>query len=243
MTKIISQIILFNVLAVLVTLHISKAGHGPKQLVSLNRACLSGPPAGRQGRQVFSSEDTIKKKCFDTILCPNEYISEYDFRSQSYTTLLSQGDTLNYTFIAYSKQDFRIIVCGEASLGNIRYKVVEPERKIISKVKKVNENEEIIYKLDEFGEMILGSDDKPVVLSKEILRDTIWDKTILIEETPLFDSENNQGKKFWDVKNMNRTKRLTVKIKIDGDNKNNSGCVNILVGRKYSNPFRLSGKH
>lgn len=192
---------------------------------------------------IFSAgQDSVMKHCPDSVICQNTAMTQFDCRSQSYSTILSQGDTLRFIFIVYTRQDFRIMACCEAALGNISYQIIEPDREIANKIKKINENEEIILKLDEYGEQVLGSDDKPVVLSREILRDTIWDKQIKINETILYDSENNKGTNYFDIINNDRTKRLMIKIKVNGSDKTVSGCVSILIGRKYSNPFKLSNK-
>lgn len=190
----------------------------------------------------FSKTDTIHNLCPDSIVCQNSDMAQFDCRSQSFSTQLTQGDSLHFVFIVYTRQDFRIMACSESSLGTVSYQIVEPVRDIAYKIKKTNENEEIIYKLDEYGEQILGSDDKPVILSKEILRDTIWDKRVTVKETVLFDSEKSDGKNYYDIINNDRTKRLMIKLKVNGSDKNVTGCVSILVGRKYSNPFNISGK-
>lgn len=188
------------------------------------------------------NKDSVLKHCPDSIICQNSEMEQFDCRSQSYSTQLTQGDSLRYIFIVYTRQDFRITACCESALGNISYQIVEPVRDVVQKVKKVNENEEIIFKLDEYGEQILGSDDKPVILSKEVLRDTIWDKCVSINKTILYDSENSQGKNYFDIISNDRTKRLMINLKVNGSDKNISGCVSILVGRKYTNPFKLSNQ-
>lgn len=193
----------------------------------------------RGGALVFMAGDSSQVSCSDTLSWPVKDFTQHDCRSQSYYTALGSGDTLNLTFIVYSGQDFRIGAFCDRSLGGISYRIIEPERENIQKVKKVNENEEIIYKLDEYGEQILGSDDKPVVLSKEILRDTIWDKSVVIHETVLYDSENSGGVAYYDLLNLGKTKRLTVKLRVNENNQGTRGCVAILIGRKYSSPFKI----
>ncbi len=186
--------------------------------------------------------DSIKIICNDTGSWETSNFKGYDYRSQSYYTSLQQGDSLNITIIVYAKQDFRITALCDKSLGSISYKIVEPNRENISKINKINENEEIIYKLDEYGEQILGGDDKPVVLSKEILRDTIWDNTVIVHETILYDNETSDGISFYDIKNLEASKRLVIKLKVNGNTVETRGCVAILVGRKYVSPFKIANK-
>ena len=190
----------------------------------------------------FTSGDTaIQNNCKDTFLCNSSEMQNYDFRSQYATFNITPGDSLTCTIILYAKQNFRIMVCGDAGYNNINFKVIEPSRETIQKVNKINESEEIIYKLDEYGEPVLDSDDKPVVLSKDILRDTIWDKTVLQHETLLFEGSSG-GKNFFDISKNETTRRVLIKIFTSGTKTTTPSCVSIMVGRKYNKPFQISAQ-
>lgn len=185
------------------------------------------------------NKDSAGIVCKDTILCTVENNDNYNYGGQSISTSLRTGDSVKITFIAYAGHDFRVFACGDNQLGSLSFKISEPVRTISSKISKINENEEIIYKLDEFGEQVFGSDDKPVILSKEIIRDTIWNKNVNTNETIIFNSSDS-GSKFWESQKQQKTKRLIVTIYSHASTGNNYGCCTLMIGRRYTDPFRIS---
>ncbi|OFY82167.1 MAG: hypothetical protein A2275_00160 [Bacteroidetes bacterium RIFOXYA12_FULL_35_11] len=133
------------------------------------------------------------------------------------------------------------MVCGDQGYSSVNFKISEPNRETLQKVNKINESEEIIYKLDEYGEPVLGSDDKPVVLSKDVLRDTIWDKSVLLHETILFEGTSN-GKNFFDIPKNEKTRRINIIVYTTGAKSTSPSCVSIMVGRRYNKPFQISAQ-
>ena len=182
---------------------------------------LSSNSIGKVSDKTKSDDTTANASCKDTFFCT--------------------GDSMVCTVILYSKQDFRIMVCGDQGYSSVNFKISEPNRETLQKVNKINESEEIIYKLDEYGEPVLGSDDKPVVLSKDVLRDTIWDKSVLLHETILFEGTSN-GKNFFDIPKNEKTRRINIIVYTTGAKSTSPSCVSIMVGRRYNKPFQISAQ-
>lgn len=66
----------------------------------------------------------VKKKCLPKI-------SPFTQNGQMNTTTLSPGQktSLNLTF--YSGQDYRILVCGEPILGDLSFKILDMQKKVV----------------------------------------------------------------------------------------------------------------
>jgi len=125
-------------------------------ILSLMLICLSS--------KSFSQCD--KKK-----LCKDD-MGDFDYSSQSSFAKLSPGDTATIKIVVYSGKNYRIMVCGDPKLGDIKYKIVTPIRKTSKITYTVNKkqvtNKELKpdangfvydnsgnkYKLDENGSLI-----------------------------------------------------------------------------------------
>ncbi len=71
----------------------------------------------------------LKKKCMPKI-------QPFQLNGQANTSTLSSGQktSLNLTF--YSGQDYRIVVCGQQQLGDLSFKVLDMNKKVVFDSKK-----------------------------------------------------------------------------------------------------------
>lgn len=69
-------------------------------------------------------------QCGKKIMCKEEDMGdEFDYSSQSSFATLSPGDTATVKLVVYSGKQYRIMVCGDAKLGEVPFKIVTPVRK------------------------------------------------------------------------------------------------------------------
>lgn len=89
-----------------------------KALVAIGIMAFSGTLATAQ------CNTFVKKKCLPKI-------SPFTQNGQMNTTTLSAGQktSLNLTF--YSGQDYRILVCGEPVLGDLTFKILDMQKKVV----------------------------------------------------------------------------------------------------------------
>lgn len=71
----------------------------------------------------------VKKKCMPKI-------SPFTQNGQMNTTTLSSGQKTSMNLTFYSGQDYRILVCGEAVLGDVSFVVMDMQKKVVFDSKK-----------------------------------------------------------------------------------------------------------
>jgi hypothetical protein len=118
-------------------------------------------------------------QCDHKTICKEDF-GDFDYSSQSSYAKLSPGDTATVKIVVYSGKAYRIIVCGEKSLGDFKYKIVTPVRKGKRSftVKERNINEQLLkpdangyvydnsgnkYKLDADGNLVETRSAKNIV--------------------------------------------------------------------------------
>lgn len=181
---------------------------------------------------VIGKEARCAKKNF----CKSKDMGDYDYRSQTHSALLSPGDTARLKIVVYSRQKYRLLVCGDDDLVGIRFNVYDLFRKTKRTYKTKKTGEKDVYKLDEYGEEVLDDDDDPIIIRTEPVYDTIWTTKSFYEKKLLFDSEKDavEGKRYWE-KSIAKTKRLLVEVIVPpegGDPEEVEGCVSMMIGRK-----------
>lgn len=174
-------------------------------------------------------------RCAKKTLCKSKDMGDYDYRSQTHSALLSPGDTARLKIVVYSRQKYRLLVCGDDDLVGIHFNVYDLFRK--SKrtytTKKTGEKK-YIYQLDEYGQEVLDDDDEPILIRTELVYDTIWTTKSFYEKKLIFDSENNDtGSPYWE-RSIAKTKRLLVEVIVPegGDPEKVEGCISMMIGRK-----------
>lgn len=178
--------------------------------------------------QYINAQDCLKKR-----FCDREDFEDYDYRSQSYGAYLAPGDTSRVNFVVYSKQDFRVLVCGEGNLGDVQFRIIKPVREHVREIKTINEEEIIEYEMDEWGSELLDDDGNPVIKSKEVLRDTVWESKVEKKEIIIYDSKKSD-ETYWEQKDITKTSRMFVEVIVPPGDPDNAGCVAIMIGRKFS---------
>ena len=67
-------------------------------------------------------------QCDKKKMCKDD-MGDFDYTSQSSYAQLSPGDTATVKIVVYSGKAYRIMLCGDPVLGDIKYKIVSPVRK------------------------------------------------------------------------------------------------------------------
>lgn len=156
---------------------------------------------------IATSINLYGQKCSKKKYSKKEDLSDFDYRSQSTFTELASGDTLHVKIVVYSKQEYRIIPCGDPKLGKIRMKVISPEKRIKRKIKKIQPN-----------------------ANNPSKNDTLWTSKVVTTNTVVFNNATNNDR-FWQFPAKN-TRLLILEITAPEGKKDYSGCINTLVGHK-----------
>ena len=191
---------------------------------------------------IGTTKKSYSQKCGRDSFCDIESLDEYDFRAQSFDALLSPGDTSRIKFVAYSKQDFSVMVCGDPTLGDIHFRILQTirkTRKIITDT--IITAGEVEYEMDEDGYEVLDDNDDPIIISKEedeieYVYGTVVEKTELV----VYDNHINT-EEYWKQR-IKKTKRLVVEIIIEDGDEENIACVNTLIGRKFTKSSKFHKK-
>lgn len=194
------------------------------------------PIYSQQQRNCPSTLKDIQK------LYPGIPFLDFDYRGQSSNAYLQQGDTVDYDVVLYAYKDYRIMVCGEEQLGNVKFAIYQKTKEPIRQVKQINTIEpQTVYKVDENGEMMYDDNYQPIVDKEKtttvVTYDTVWENKFNKKEVLVFE---NKTKNFWDIKSVEKTTNYVIRVMIPyttnlpegADIYDISGCVNILVGHK-----------
>ncbi|PKP21465.1 MAG: hypothetical protein CVU05_06725 [Bacteroidetes bacterium HGW-Bacteroidetes-21] len=161
-----------------------------------------------------------------------ENFGDYDYNSQSSFASLAPGDTSRANVVLYANQTYRIFVCADPSLGDVKYQVILPERKTSRRIDQIKKDTVVTYKTDEYGEYMYDDLGNMVVQSKTVVVDTTWITERFTFEKVLYDNKNNKSGKPYFEYAPKKSGRLQVKIQVPGGDPENQSCVNIYVGRK-----------
>ena len=74
---------------------------------------------------ILSSNLQLFGQCERKKFC-DDYMEDYDYRSQSSYAKLTPGDTASVNVVLYGGQKYRMFVCNDAKLGNVSWKIVQP---------------------------------------------------------------------------------------------------------------------
>ncbi len=174
-------------------------------------------------------------RCAKKTLCKSKDMGDYDYRSQTHSALLSPGDTARLKIVVYSRQKYRLLVCGDSDLGPIHFNVYDMFRKTKRTYTTKKRDENVIYKEDVDGETVLNDDGEPIILRTETVYDTTWTTKAFYEKKLIFESEKDavEGKRYFE-KSIDKTKRLLVEVIVPevGDPEEVEGCVSMMIGRK-----------
>ncbi len=173
-----------------------------------------------------SFSQCIKKK-----YC-SENEGDYDYASQSSFALLSPGDTSRATVVLYTNQTYRIYVCADEVLGDVKYQVILPERKTSRKIGEIRKDTSVTYKMDpNTGDYAYDDWGNMIVESKKVVLDTLWVTERYTFEKVLYDNKNNKGKEYYDYTPA-KSGRIQVKIQLPEGDPEDEACVNVYVGRR-----------
>ena len=183
------------------------------------------------------------QRCDKKDLCNDDDYGDFDYKSQTHFARLSPGDTSTINIVAYSGNDLRILLCADPDLGEVKYQVVESKRDPVREVKYQKRTEKNPIYIGEGDDRRVKTDKNgDTLFTVENFVDTIVTTKFNVYEKILFDNaKQTKEKPYYEEKNIQKTKRLKVKIQIAKGTEDDDyvGCVNILVGRKAtkSNKF------
>lgn len=171
-----------------------------------------------------SAQCERKKYCDD-------YMGDYDYRSQSSYAKLSPGDTSSVNIVLYGNQKYRIFVCNDPKLASVNWKVVIPERKTKRTIDKIKKDTILTYETNEYGDYKTDKNGDLIIKSRQIVVDTTWITERISVDKVLFDSKQQNKQSFFEV-NPQKSARYIVRVTIPSGDPNYAGCVNVYVGRK-----------
>ena len=164
-----------------------------------------------------------KKYCSD-------YYEDFDFRVQSVYAHLLPGDTSVVKTVIYSNKLYRIFACMNEDYGQIHFKIVQPYRVNLRKIKEIRYDTNYTYKTDEYGEIMLDDNGNEIVQSMTVDKDTIWETKRVQKEKVLYDSENSD-KPYWEIR-VKKTKRIFIYVYVPEDIDPDGDCMAVYIGRK-----------
>jgi len=209
------------------------------------------------GLLVLTLSGAFAQDCFKSIkrFCRDLPYEDYDYIGQSSYANLLPGDTAQFDVIFYSAKDYRIMLCADPILGEIEFEVyhqVKERIRVIVKIDRIEHEPQPIYELDEWGspktdpytyEPIQKKDAKgnPLFDRQPPSIDTTFETRTETKLIKLFDNKS-QATNVYDEIEVSKTRRLQVKVYVppgssasaDRHRAQPGGCVNLLVGNKYS---------
>lgn len=161
----------------------------------------------------------------------DDYMEDYDYRSQSSYAKLSPGDTSSVNIVLYGNQKYRIFVCNDPKLGSVAWKVVQPERKTKRTIDKIKKDTIVTYEMNEYGDYKTDKNGNLIIKSRQIVVDTTWITERISVDKVLYDSKQQNKQPYFEV-TPTKSARYIVRVQIPSGDPNYSGCVNVYVGRK-----------
>ena len=161
----------------------------------------------------------------------DDYMEDYDFRSQSSYGKLSPGDTSSVNVVLYGNQTYRIFVCNDPKLGTVNWKVVIPERKTKRTINKIKKDTVLIYETNEYGDYKTDAEGNLIIKSRQINIDTIWDTERITVDKVIYDSKQQNKDPYFEI-TPQKSGRYIIRVAVPAGDPKYSGCVNVYVGRK-----------
>jgi hypothetical protein len=172
----------------------------------------------------------VNAQCEKKDFCNDDYEGDYDFRSQSSFAKLSPGDTSSVSVVLYGGQKYRLFVCNDSKLGDVKWKIVNPERKTKRTIQGIKKDTLVIYKTNENGDYITDDLGNLIVKDKKVNVDTTWITERVAYDKVLYDNKKNTDKPYFDVI-PKKSERFIIRVAIPGGDPEYAGCVNVYVGR------------
>lgn len=178
------------------------------------------------------------QRCDNKDLCSKEMFGDFDYRSQSNYAQVYSGDTLRVKVVVYSGQEYRIFTCAERKLKNTQFRIIYPEKRFHRTVKEIAQKDVPIYEKDKNGNFIYDENGERIITGTIFANDTIWGRDLITSESVIYDSREAK-EPYWEV-SIHKTRLIMIETLIPQEKKPVSGCIQIMVGRKYksANPFR-----
>ncbi len=171
------------------------------------------------------------QRCDNKDFCDKDLYGDYDFRSQSNYAHVYSGDTVRVKVVVYSGQIYRIFTCAERKLKDVYYRIIFPEKRFKRTVKEITEKHVPIYEKDKNGNIVFNEDGEKIVTGTIFARDTVWGRELITTESPVYDSREAENP-YWESR-IRKTKLIIIETIIPEHRKERSGCIQIMVGRKY----------
>lgn len=174
----------------------------------------------------------------------SEFYEDYDFRMQSVYITLLPGDTSVVKTVVYAGKAYRIFAEIDPEYPPVHWKIVEPYRVSVKKIKAINNDTIYEYKKDEYGDIIYDEDNnyEPIVSGMSVNHDTIFEILREQKEKLIFDSEKSSSENPYWEKIIKKTHRLFVYVYMPTDIYPEGDCANVYIGRKFLNASKSQSK-
>ncbi|NSW44460.1 MAG: hypothetical protein HPY79_01335 [Bacteroidales bacterium] len=176
------------------------------------------------------SSITFYGQCERKKFC-DDLMEDFDYRSQSAYAQLSPGDTASVNVVLYGGQRYRMFVCNDPKLGNVSWKIVQPERKTKRTIDKIKKDTTLIYETNEYGDYKTDKEGNLIIKSRQINIDTIWNTERISVDKILYDNRQQNKTPYYEI-TPTKSARYIVRVAIPSGDPNYTGCVNVYVGRK-----------
>ncbi len=179
---------------------------------------------------IIANASNLFAQCERKKYC-DDYMEDFDYRSQSSYAKLSPGDTSSVNIVLYGNQKYRIFVCNDPKLGNVVWKVVQPERKTKRTIDKIKKDTIVTYEMNEYGDYKTDKNGNLIIKSRQIVVDTTWLTERISVDKVLYDSKQQNKQPYFEI-TPTKSARYIVRVQIPSGDPNYYGCVNVYVGRK-----------
>ena len=176
------------------------------------------------------SSGLYAQDCEDAKIFKKKALEGYTWTGQSAYARLSTGDTARMEIILYGDQEYKIYVGGEIQLGEIAFSVIEQVEKTKKIIKDIKEEEIVEYEVDEYGNEILDDNWEPIVASRKIVYDTIWEVQRYTVEKQLYHNSGDINNCF--NKRFDENKHYIIEVYIPRQEVIQYGCVSIMIGHR-----------
>jgi len=161
----------------------------------------------------------------------DDLMEDFDYRSQSAYAKLAPGDTASVNVVLYGGQRYRMFVCNDPKLGNVSWKIVQPERKTKRTIDKIKKDTTLIYETNEYGDYKTDKEGNLIIKSRQINIDTLWNTERISVDKVLYDNRQQNKTPYYEITPA-KSARYIVRVAIPSGDPNYLGCVNVYVGRK-----------
>ncbi len=180
---------------------------------------------------IFAGTNAFAQRCDNKNFCDKDLYGDYDFRSQTNYAQVYSGDTVRVKVVVYSGQSYRIFTCAERKLKDVYYRIIFPEKRFKRTIKEITEKHVPIYEKDKDGNFVYNEEGERITTGTIFARDTVWGRELITTESPVYDSRKAENP-YWEAK-IRKTRLIIIETVIPKHRKERSGCIQIMVGRKY----------